>query len=266
MTRCSCEIPTLEGVANSENYDPDHPDADWSGFVSVRSQRKHIPPCQPNQLCTLNSFGLGPKEDATTADWVRPTRKIFHQVGAPCGVKKDVPRHTTISSSTFSLIGGPVPVDSPNLYSPECWETEAQAAARKRKTNLQQLTTQGRSKYVKGKKMTCDALADENKQVEVGEDVGNINSEPRETLKNDSSKMAGFRSNTIKLQLSDPTFLKGIGDAMEKLRPSHEPSSADNSAAFGPYRTATGERRKDLLVENFRSVIPGYTGKRTCIS
>lgn len=70
--------------------------------------------------------------------------------------------------------------------------------------------------------------------------------------------MAGFRSNTIKLQFSDPTFLKGVGDAMEKLRSPNAPYATDTSAPFDPYRTATGERRKDLLMENFRSVVPGY--------
>jgi hypothetical protein len=139
MTTNPCESPTLE-VVDSENYNPNHPDTDWSGFVSSRSQRKHVP-SQPNQLCAVNSHGLGPKEDVATADWTKPARKIVHQVNH--------------QSSTFSLIGGPVPAHNPDLYSPGCWETEAQAAARKRKTDLQQLTVQGRSKYIKGKRDTA---------------------------------------------------------------------------------------------------------------
>jgi hypothetical protein len=252
MTKYSCGNSILE-VAHIENYDPSHPDADWSGFVSSRSQRKHIP-CQPNQLCALNSYGLGPKDNVTTADWTKPARKIVHKI-APC-VEKDKPH--AIRSSTFSLIGGPVPSDSPNLYSPGCWETEAQAAARKRKTDLQQLTVQGRSKYIKGKR-SYDVV--ENKF-----DAHNVESQPSCSGVNHASKVVGFRSGSIKLNFSDPKFLKGVGDAMEKLQKLNSPFATDISAPFDPYRTATGERRKDLLLENFRSVVPGYTGKRTSIS
>mmetsp|Transcript_889 Transcript_889/g.1532 ORF Transcript_889/g.1532 Transcript_889/m.1532 type:complete len:263 (-) Transcript_889:6002-6790(-) len=245
MTKYSCENPILEG-AHIENYDPSHPDADWSGFVSSRSQRKHIP-CQPNQLCALNSCGLGPKENVNTADWTKPARKIVQ--GAPC-VENDKPH--SIRSSTFSLIGGPVPLDSPNLYSPGWWETETQAAARKRKTDLQQLTVQGRSKYIKGKK----SLSAIEGKFEVN-DVQNVKSQPCSGM-NDVSQVPGFRSRSTKLKFSDPIYLKGVCDAMEKLRPPDGPFAIDVSAPFDPYRTATGERRKDLLVENFRSVVPGY--------
>ena len=73
-----------------------------------------------------------------------------------------------------------------------------------------------------------------------------------------------------------PSFLKEIGEAvtanLSSVCPSMgnvlstAPYATDGSLPTDPYKSVSGERRKDLLLENFSSVVPGYTGKRTFIS
>eukprot|EP01083_Nonionella_stella_P118105 352481_1 len=56
-------------------YDPNHPVADWSGFVSLRSKRKHIP-SKPNQITAIDGNGYGPTTNVETEEWTKPARKI----------------------------------------------------------------------------------------------------------------------------------------------------------------------------------------------
>lgn len=250
MLKESSDKAISSKVINNKNYDPTHPDADWSGFVSTRSQRKHVT-TRPNQICALNGEGLAPNQEVPTAEWIKPARKMANRAPS-CA--------DNVQSSTFSLIGGPVPAVSPGLYSPRCWETEAQAAARKRKTDLEQLTYHGRSIYVNGKKR-CNPII--KGAIEANTKDHNLKSQI--CVPSDPSDFLGFRSGATKISYSDPEFLKGVSDGIEKMGHSPAPFATDNSAIFDPYRTATGERRKDLLVENFRSTVPGYTGRRTFI-
>ena len=145
------------GVECGDIYDPNHPDADWSGFVAKRSCRKHIPN-QPDQLVpATDGTNFGPRDDVQTADWSKPARRIVKHresgaVTADTESESKFENDIGMRSSTFSLIGGPVPANSPSNFSPKCWETESQAAARKMKTDLQQLTNRGRSIHVRGRK------------------------------------------------------------------------------------------------------------------
>ena len=85
-------------------YDPSHPDADWSGYVSV-SSRKHVR--EPKR---------GDEEK-----W-KPKKRIL----AP-----------KCNNSTLNLIGGPVPNDPAMLGSCN-WQSEAQAASCRTKTTVDQ--------------------------------------------------------------------------------------------------------------------------------
>jgi len=236
----------------SDHYDPNHPDADWSGFVTSRSGRKHIP-CQPNQITpAIDGNGFGPRNDVETAEWTKPARKIVGH--RESGADSDDGAEHQARSSTFSLIGGPVPADSPSKFAPECWETEAQSAARKGKTDFQPLTDNGRSMHVRGRKRS-----NVNSTVEARD-------EAKETLfkgyaPTDSSDLIGFRTMNSRVTCTDASFLREVGDAVSKLKKNRGPLTP-----FDPYMSASGERRKDLLVENFSSVVPGYTGKRTFIN
>lgn len=237
-----------------EEYIPDHPDADWSGFVARRTSRKHIP-CKPDQLAAIEGNGLCPGNNVPTDEWKKPARKIVGH--RESGADSEVGAEGQSRSSTFSLIGGPVPTSSPSKFSPECWETEAQAANRKLKTDLHQLTDNGRSMHVRGRK--CSILRNDDNEAKnsVEEDVSRCNSNSK-----DPSDFIGFRASNVRVtSCNDPSFLKDLGDAVVDMR-----SSMTFATPFDPYKNASGERRKDLLYENFSSVVPGYTGKRTFIS
>ena len=250
-------------------YDPNHPDADWSGFVSLRSKRKHIP-SKPNQIVAIDGNGYGPTTDVETEEWTKPARKIVghRESGATDDDEQD--DHGIRRSSTFTLIGGPVPVQSPSKFAPKCWETEAQAGARRKKTDLQQLTDHGRCMHVSGRRRP------ELKKVEE-EDSNNVmetkSANDESCTVKDPSDLVGFRVNFTKLTSTDPSILREVGDVVAKMPKRMNPNDLLSSAPFAtqvgpidPYMNASGERRKDMLVENYSSVVPGYTGKRTFIN
>jgi hypothetical protein len=91
-------------------YDPNHRDADWSGYVSI-SSRKHV---------------HGQKHGEED-EW-KPSKRI------------DI---APKSKDSLDLIGGPVPKDDPSTLCPCNWQSEAQAASAK--TTVDQLTETGRS-------------------------------------------------------------------------------------------------------------------------
>lgn len=265
----------------SDIYDPNHPDADWSGFVARRSCRKHIEK-QPDQLAPANDgSNFGPSYHAQTADWSKPARRIvqYRESGAATATASANNESTYDErgkkSSTFSLIGGPIPVNSPSDFSPNCWETEAQAAARKRKTDLQQLTNYGRCIHVRGRKSRTIASEDEGQpENSINDRSIETNSSKRNNHDSDDPRdLIGFRANFT--SCTDPSFLKEIGEAICASMPNAlscmsgvptAPYATDDNLPTDPYKCASGERQKDLLLENFSSVVPGYTGKRTFIS
>ena len=247
----------------SDQYDPNHPDADWSGFVSRRTSRKHIP-CKPDQLVAIDGNAFGPADHVATAEWTKPARKIVGHKES--GADDDAHAHAQIDihmkeggaykhantsssasarSSTFSLIGGPVPTSSPSKFSPQCWKSEAQTANMRVKTDLEQLTDRGRSKHVRGRKGFVREEGEEVKALPLqGHDNSSMDSED---VSRDPDDFIGFRTSNVKVTCSDSSFLKEVGNAVEKLRG----SPYVTSTSFDPYRTASGERRKDLLYENF---------------
>lgn len=282
MTKATMKNPNLQpvDVDCSDIFDPNHPDADWSGFVAKRSCRKHIS-SQPDQLVpAIDGTNFGPSDHVQTADWSKPARRIVkHRESGAATTDTDIEpnfeNEIGTRSSTFSLIGGPVPANSPSNFSPKCWETEAQAAARKMKTDLQQLTNKGRSIHVRGRKRRT--ITSENiRQHGYSQEDGNIERNERKVNLHDSHDprdLIGFRAKFT--SCTDPAFLKEIGDAVSAALPDISPClsgvatapyATDGNLPTDPYRSASGERRKDLLLENFSSVVPGYTGKRTFIS
>ena len=306
--------------SNHASYNPNHPDADWSGFVSKRTNRKHIQ-TQSDQLApSIDGTSFGPREEICTNDWSKPARKIVgHRESGTSSTVVDPQQYrrhhqqqhqpncqesynhsnddilsSPIRSSTFSLIGGPIPVDSPSNVSSKCWETEAQAAARKRKTELEQLTNKGRSNHVRGRKRRTVIMDNENNeqeaansasfdsndenQISVVAEQQQQNQQQNTSCNDDPRELIGFRSNFTSC-CTDPNFLRDISEAVTKSNPSPltmikssnlstAPYAMDPNLPTDPYKSndVSGERRKDLLLENFSSVVPGYTGKRTFIN
>ena len=89
--------------------------------------------------------------------------------------------------------------------------------------------------------------------------------------KKDPFDFVGFRAVGANC-LGSGSFLEGIGREITKGAHfdapkfvSTAPFATDGNLPTDPYKTASGERKKDLLLENFSSVVPGYTGKRRFI-
>lgn len=109
---------------------------DWSGHAARISSKKHLP-AAPSKIANL-SVGIGPIEETA---W-NPGRRVTD------GEK---------SSSTASLLGGPVPESDPSSVGSSHWQTEARAASSQTKTTRDQLTESGRSMFVRGKATTTPA-------------------------------------------------------------------------------------------------------------
>ena len=105
---------------------------DWSGNAAPVSSKKHVAE-PPSKIATLSS-GICADDEA----W-KPGRKVADK---------------TANSSSTSIIGGPVPQNSPSVVEPSHWKTEARAASERTKTTTDMLTEGGRSIYVRGKKST----------------------------------------------------------------------------------------------------------------
>ena len=105
---------------------------DWSGNAAPVSSKKHV--AEPHSKIATLSSGICADDEG----W-KPGRKVADK---------------TANSSSTSIIGGPVPQNSPSVVEPSHWKTEAQAASEKTKTTTDMLTEGGRSIYVRGKKST----------------------------------------------------------------------------------------------------------------
>ena len=258
----------LRKLKCADLYDPSHPEADWSGFVPRRSSKKHIP-TPPVQVTTIDGNGIGPSENSRTEEWTKPARKIVghKESGAVSGCNAVVADQIH-NSSTFSLIGGPIPGNDPSSMGPSRWETEAQVAARRKSTDLCQLTDNGRSMQVRGRKRKSDISNQKLKTFCPKRDNTGDNQMNIEKTNADPMDLVGFRAHTH----GRSSFLDGLGSEIAKTTNeatkfvSTTPYATDGNLPTDPYCiNANGDRRKDLLLENFSSVVPGYSGKRTFI-
>ncbi|GFH54580.1 predicted protein [Chaetoceros tenuissimus] len=221
-------------------YDPSHPDADWSGFVPNKTSRKHIP-TQPNALGP-QSNGFCPTAQAQTQEWSKPARKIVHhrESGAETTMKEDEDHR----SQTFSLTAGLIPEDDREKYKSKNWETEAQSASKRKQTELDQRSVKGRCMYIRGKKPK------EEGNNEIVEKRISEFENPKPSSPND---FIGFRSSNLDVKCSaDQPLLEQIARDMATFKPK-------SKSSFDPYEAVSGERRKDLVYENFTTKIPGYT-------
>ena len=288
-------------------YNPNHPDADWSGFVLPPQSRKHpseIPAAMRVQInSTINGTGLCPNENVETLEWTKPRLRVKFDSKSESKSNLEanperIEKKTTESckSPTFSLIGGPTPVSDPSSVGSIGWETEAQAAMKQTGTRVRQLTTYGRSIHIRGRKQTIPAfeLAASGFQKE---EHAEIRKENPYALNNDydvcatediefkeqrfSSKSRGKNTFDSNLQNNDyigfrshkreatKSFLAGLGkqiiDKVEAkpIAISVAPYATEGNLPTDPYMTSSGERRKDLLLENYSIAVPGYTGTQS---
>ena len=236
----------------SDVYDPDHPDADWSGFVPKPCSKKHYSKDMPRavkvQLKTSeDNLFYAPREDADTHDdWMKKPRK------------RSYPQ---MNNNTFSLIGGPVPTNDPHAVGPKSWETTARAATNKVPTDLSQLTHNGRSMHVRGLKKIEPRSASNSFVEAVPHDVEEDDSTSKLRTARNPDDLIGFRTPSG----ATKSLLSGLGKELAKeikctRYVSPAPYATDGNVPTDPYMTATGERRKDMLIENYSSVVPGYTG------
>jgi len=111
--------PIVAQAKYEEYYEPQNPNADWSGFVPNPKGRQHQ--TNPNAYkvslaADENYNSLVPNDAAQTSDWKPNANK----------------RHGNNNNrSTMNLIGGPVDVREPEQLHSSRWETEAQAAQKR---------------------------------------------------------------------------------------------------------------------------------------
>jgi len=256
-------------MSNSTWYDPCHPDADWSGFIKPRESRKHptgeAAAMKLNLMTNLDS-GYVPNSDANVEEWNRPGRRILSKS----------------NYSSDSLIGGPIS-NSSKSCSPDCWESETQAACRREKTSIDQLTTTGRSMHIRSRKVAKPAfeqsrgydptaaakMREENPyklhETSVKQNGSDLNLSSTRNDGTDVDNLVGYRSHRGGIVRG---FLSNLSSEIaEKI---YQPNTFVSAAPFAndgdlptdPYLDSNGNRRKDLLLENFSNVTPGYTGKR----
>lgn len=223
-------------------YDPSHPDADWSGYVSLRSTRKHF----SNQSESLDANLISIAHNKASENVINDQ---LQQKG-----------NKSIRSSTIGLIGGLSYKEFSNA-----WETEAQSAAKRQKTALHQLTDKGRSICVRGKRpktqIHCESYLTERQN-----DFSSQQTEHAIDKRPDD--FIGFRAE-IRSCASDPNIVLAIREKLNRkgIQPTPEYISSapfateSNNVPTDPYLTSSGNRCKDLLLENFSSAVPGYTGK-----
>ena len=243
-------------MQQAAGYDPSHPDADWSGFVAPRTSRKH-PDGIPAAMAVHLSL-QGPNEDAETVEWARPARK---QVGEISRSNK--------AGSTFSLIGGPIPCEDPSAFDPSNWVTEASSSTgameQNKTTDVSRLTDNGRAMHIRGKKTVVPDNHEEGNNSERakrrrdGNIAGNTESPPSPFLNNDGQDLSKSLLDGLAVDVA-----KNV-QAAKCVAVSSSPYATDGNLPTDPYIAADGHRKKDLLLENYSSVIPGYTGKRTFI-
>ena len=251
----------------SEDSELVHPDADWSGYVPQPCRKKRIEDPKV-QLTPLDGNGIGPSDFAETEEWTKPALKIIPHKESDAGPgDASFSSHGDLKRSlTFNLIGGPVPVNHPMNVGSGCWETEAQIFSRRKATDLRQLTDKGRSMHVRGRK--CH-VPNTNDSPQTTKSENNRNSSTKKD--GGGNKVASNGSNFIGFRSKQNFFLKDIGKEIANTTNFSSapvltaPFATDENLPTDPYKGISGERKKDLLLENFSSVVPGYTGMRTFI-
>ena len=291
----------IQGSAyTTEFYDPQDPNADWSGFVAkpqgrlhMSDKNTHVTSIKPN--VKYNAFV--PSSNAETSDWVKPGKKAIAPGGGQRTDMQNVNPNTqnTYRSESFALFGGPTEQRTSGRF-----ETEAQAAMKGGNggTLIEQLTPAGRSMYVRGKKnseiMYENAPAyDPNlhHKVEMNPynltggayNPNNSSAAPQQPkyLDNGEENLIGYRQhqgggaayNSLSTGIGS-SVLSALGAPPSKPSsgkryvgaplPSPAPFATDANLKTDPYAAPGGGRSKDLFRENYQAGngIPGYTGKR----
>ncbi|GMI00338.1 hypothetical protein TrST_g3136 [Triparma strigata] len=276
-------------AAYGEYYDPDDPNADWSGFVPKAQGRVHHknPSAMKVQFGESEGGFLAPASTAPTSDWVRPGKRVISSHDQNSNPNA-VPVRNQMAS-TQNLLGG-----LGGDYNR--FETEAQAASRaalgQGTTTMDQLTQKGRSRHVMGKKPVEAMYETDMRGGGYNSQMGSIikQENPYDIVKNggrtdwsglnnggnsaqyndgsDNDNLVGFRYHQGGHMKS---MVNGLGKdvAAALVRPTKRnvvsaPFATDPSAPTDPYANASGGRSKDLFVENYNAggQIPGFTGKR----
>ena len=264
-------------------YDRSHPGADWSGYVPDPKGRKTFycdhknigdkeifhPLAMCDQLVTAATGDyFGPCSYAATNEWKHSGRK-----NAP--FKKDAIGIETITATQ--------------------WETEAQSAMNKRHTVIDQLTDFGRAIHIRGRKPVTPPF--ERKQVydpqlacqRREENPYNLNGNNKRTVAPGNvpgADVIGYNESSSESN-DDLDMQKQMPYGLVGFRSSLEIGSGEKAASLigdmgtrlldhlnsgrfclpgaqqvDPYRVANGQRRKDLLLENYSDKTPGYTGNK----
>jgi len=274
-----------------EYYDPNDPNADWSGFVPKPRGRHHYnetPTAMKVQVKPDESGFLMPAAEASTSDFRRPGKKVIE----PSSDQNLHPNYGRGSQmrSTPNLLGGPVPISGKYAYNR--FETEARSANSTietgyRGTNIDQLTDKGRGMYVRGKKDVEAMYEADMRNGGYDERVGKYvrqTQNPYEIVKNGGMPLGyvetqnvggggGGGDSLIGFRYHQGGHMKsmtaGLGAEVAKsMRPQKKhlvtaPYATEGNLPTDPWATGNG-RSKDMFIENFKSdgAIVGFTGKK----
>lgn len=245
-------------------YAPDHPNADWSGYVPETKGRKQfwseeglsgnkgLRPLAMRDHLTTGATGdyFGPSSDAETKEWKHSGRKISPFYKDSVGME--------VSAKTATQ-----------------WETEAKAAMNQRHTVIEQLTDFGRAIHVRGKKAVTPSFEkDQNydllfaKQQKEGFkfDANSFGKENNSSNDSDQEQkfhydLVGFRAYEAGCVERGKSLIDNLGaQLLEQFKSGS--LSLPISEQVDPFEVANRGRRKDLLLENYSNTTPGYTGNR----
>jgi len=256
------------------DYNPNHPDADWSGFVpakvckkqfnSPKNNRKNsndVPAALKVQITCMNdedgkggttaSF-LGPKKDASTNEWNKPGRRMSTSSPSPS---------KGFRSSTFSLIGGPSPppssASSPRPSSAGCnhrgnasssqWETESQAMSNQKGTTITQMTERRRSVHVRGRRATAPPFVNKQQRTFDTQRAHVIRNENPYRLNGDPSPIVSNSSSTS----NNNNFPK----RHEQPQRQRQPPKKEKNTVTNNNQNLIGYRAKPLMSSSNQSFL-----------
>lgn len=242
----STTTTTIQPSQNQQWYNPNHPDADWSGFISPDSLtgKRHYKTNEKSNTCVQivpNDTGLCPNETSDTLDWKRPGRSNVDGTQIQRRRRKQ------------SIIGGPIPLHDPeSVTSEKKWESETKSSFfnddpnKKCGTKVNQLTIYGRSQHIRGRKAIEPKFVSSSSNNEGGDGDNN------------QSTLDFYNS----LREENPYLLNEQKDKNNRNHRNHSNTENNNLPPFSEAENGTEEEGESNTVSMMKLPLVGYRSHR----
>lgn len=231
-------------------YDPENPDADWSGFVNKKPTRRHFEGCVAGgreQIERTIEGGIQPREDAQ----VEKSSNFS-------GRRMVDPPRSVARSNTHSLIGGPLPIGASAMRESASthWQTEAMAQQRRAPTTHDQYKTVGLGRQGGKRAMKpeyeVDLYQERQRQQQAIHGHGHA-----------SVMRRALPENSFHLSSQAPKDMRGqLGGSLLRSLSDRVPSKILGTTNSSDVGRARHQFAKDVsLIENYSDNVPGYTGR-----